>query len=485
MKRIVAILLLFLICAACVKTPEETVVMRKDQEAMVEKAKDALPQEEQTKPLKDRLGVPGRYQYEYQNGYVTIEADAETVVPDGEIPIIRVFPDNFDQSTASQLWDTLIGDMPMYEYDSAATKEAIELQMKYLIRIIDGEIPQEEAMENVEEAQAELAALQQQYANAPDTVPCVAAEATLKTAYIGTGRNPRMAKYTYLSGTSLETGCYFQLVNNLDNTEPIVLRENEGESIRPVLRNAYMNYGGKSAPESACYRIVGRFDGTDALPDEIERSFPVTPQEALMQAQVFLESAGLRDCFAPCDILLIDGTVNDERIYAYRVVCARSVRGIPCLSAVGVPDAWSAYDAYKPIWTYEQLMIGIGRNGIYSVSWSSPHAQSDVIAEQTKLLPFEEVRAIAEKMFPIVFAAQADGEATDRTQYTYRIERVQLGLWRIHEFNDIEKGLLIPVWGFYALAEETDRFGERTVRYAPILLINAVDGSIIDPVEGY
>lgn len=485
-KHIFVILLtaLLLLCA-CQPTPEEPIVMQKDQETMVDKAKDEISQEERNLSLKERLNVPDRYQYEYQKGYVTVEADAEVLVPDGELPIIRVFPDNFDQATANRLWNALVGDIPMYEYDAAMTKDAIKLQMDYLVRIINGDIPQEDAMESVEEAQEELLALQTLFANAPDDVPRVIADATLKTAYVGTKRNPRMAQHTYVSGTSLETGAYFQLVNNLNNKEPIILREDDSESIKPVLRGAYMNYGNKNAPEGCCDRIIGKYRAGDALPDEIARSFPVTPEQAFSEAQRFLQSAGLNDRFSIGDILLIDGRIGDTTVYAYSVSCVRSVRDIPCLPAVGVLDASDSGDVYKPIWKYEQLILVIGRNGLSSVAWSSPYAESDVITEQTKLLPFSDIQAIAEKMLPIVMTAQADGEATDQTCFSYRIDRVQLGLWRICEFEDIEKGLLIPAWGFFALTEETSRFGETVVRYSPILLINAIDGSIIDPVKGY
>ena len=406
-------------------------------------------------------------------------------MPDGELPIIRVFPDNFDQPTASRLWNALVGNTPMYEYDAAATKEAIKRQMDYLVRIIDGDIPQEGAIETVEEAQEELLALQTLYANAPDGIPRVIADATLKTAYIGTKRDPRMAQHTYVSGTSLETGAYFQLVNNLNNKEPIILREDDRESIKPVLRGAYMSYGSKNAPEGCCDRIIGKYKAGDALPDEIGRSFPMTPEQAFSEAQRFLQSAGLDDRFSIGDILLIDGRIGDTTVYAYRVSCVRSVRGILCLPAVGVPDASDSDDVYKPIWKYEQLVLVIGRNGLSSATWSSPYAESDLITEQTKLLPFSDVRAIAEKMLPIVMAAQSDGEATDQTRFSYRIDRVKLGLWRICEYEDVEKGLLIPAWGFYALTEETSRFGETVVRYSLILLINAVDGSISDPQNGY
>ena len=485
MKRIIPLFISLLLLLACQPTPEQEIVIQKDQALTVDKAKEEIPEEERTLSLKDRLGVPDRYQYNYQKGYVTVEADAKVLAPEGEIPIICVFPDNFDQATASRLWDTLVGDMPMYQYDTTITKGAIKKQMEYLVKIIDGEISQDDVLESVEEAQEELSELQKQYANAPEAASFVPVDASLKTAYVGTDRYLRMAAYTYVSGTSMETGNYFQLVNNLNNTEPITVQTENGEGIKPVRRNAYVNYGSKGAPEQACDRIIGKYEVDDLLPEDVARSFSVSPRDAFSEAQTFLQSAGLDNSFTVDHILLIDGTMDGEKVYAYRVTCSRAVRGIPCLSAVGVPDAGNANDVYRPVWNYEQLVILIGRNGISSVSWNSPYAEGDVLTEQTKLLPFSEIQAIAEKMLPIVMAAQADGEATDQTEYYYHIDRVQLGLWRICEYNDIEKGLLMPVWGFYALTKETSRFGETVMRYSPLLLINAIDGTIINSNNGY
>ena len=64
---------------------------------------------------------------------------------------------------------------------------------------------------------------------------------------------------------------------------------------------------------------------------------------------------------------------------------------------------------------------------------------------------------------------------------------MELGLWRVRIQDKIDQGMLIPVWAFYAYKTERDPNGmfDETVSYLPILLINAVDGSIIDPAKGY
>ena len=77
----------------------------------------------------------------------------------------------------------------------------------------------------------------------------------------------------------------------------------------------------------------------------------------------------------------------------------------------------------------------------------------------------------------------ADGEIT--------VDDVQLGLLSIREKNDMEHGLLVPVWFFTGTfrCSEAQRSERSDVQnydsFNPLLIINAVDGSIIDPWVGY
>ena len=71
------------------------------------------------------------------------------------------------------------------------------------------------------------------------------------------------------------------------------------------------------------------------------------------------------------------------------------------------------------------------------------------------------------------------------------MQDVQLGLLRIREKNDMEHGLLVPVWLFtgtfaYAEAQRSEWTSvEEYGSYNPLLIINAIDGTIIDPYLGY
>lgn len=111
-------------------------------------------------------------------------------------------------------------------------------------------------------------------------------------------------------------------------------------------------------------------------------------------------------------------------------------------------------------------------------------AVGETILAQTNLLPFSEIQAIINKMLPIMYENETDDY--DGKSFEKHIDCVELGLWRVREQNRIDRGLLVPVWAIYAVTAEIDSYNNFAWRsYEPILLINAVDGSVIDPQNGY
>ena len=89
-----------------------------------------------------------------------------------------------------------------------------------------------------------------------------------------------------------------------------------------------------------------------------------------------------------------------------------------------------------------------------------------------------------------VFAAE------DKRDGSLDVTGVQLGLFRIREKNNMESGFLVPAWYFtgvfhYSAAAAAQRSGfqepdnEWYDARNPLLIINAIDGSIIDAEKGY
>lgn len=130
-------------------------------------------------------------------------------------------------------------------------------------------------------------------------------------------------------------------------------------------------------------------------------------------------------------------------------------------------------------WQYEYVTVVVGGDGeILCAEWFGSLRVTDVISEAASLLPYDEILPVFEQQMNRRFA-----EAGANTTVT--VSDVQLGLFRIREKNDPYSGLLIPAWFFTGEAEYP---GSKTSIYGPgypLCVINAVDGTIIDPEMGY
>ena len=153
--------------------------------------------------------------------------------------------------------------------------------------------------------------------------------------------------------------------------------------------------------------------------------------------------------------------------------------------------------SYAIPWPVESLRLVVDEEGIVSVSWKNMVTVLETASPVTNLLPFEQTAAVAEKMLPILYNPTG---WEDLRSVDIDIVHVGLELIRIREQNNTGelKGLLVPAWVFYGTIRMTEASGFQDYanygmksgydhyRGEEILLcLNAVDGSVIDPLLGY
>ena len=234
--------------------------------------------------------------------------------------------------------------------------------------------------------------------------------------------------------------------------------------------------------------------GTERIdPSEYNKSHEganVTPNDAIRIAQSYLDGF---EPFAASDVYWsnnaqTDGDakgINAQTRWAYLIHLSPIRYG-----ATGVYCAGDASDVsedeYVRQWDYETLMAAVDGDGnLISLVWLAPLKVTDVIAESTTLLSYEEIQKIFEQQINRMFAYDEANGATLTLDY------VQLGLFRIREKNDMEHGLLVPVWFFTGHQQNAEahrgEYGDGFVydNLNPLLIINAIDGSVIDPMKGY
>lgn len=496
--RMIPLIVALLLCA-CRPTPETPIVVGKDQSSMIEQSKQEIPIAQRSLSVKDRLDVPDRLTYAYRKGNLSIDADAAVIVPDAELPIVHAFPTDFSQEVVTDLWNALIGDMPMTAIVYERTKAEISQTIERLLAAIDGDSVETYGFASKEEARQALKALQKQYREAPDIASGDPVDSTLRKGLILDDDGKEVASNTYLNAESKETGYRFTVYNNTNNTEPVIttvydeLGKPIGTAMHDVGRHASFTFIKNNEPQAPCYIWGEELSFSDPFPADLPGTVTIPPQRAKEYAEAFIEAAKLDDAYTVRRVFVI--TDYDGTEFAYRIVCTHKVNGVPVLMVgnTGEADGFEAVfedenTDYAETWAYEQFWIDVNDDGVYCVQIHQPLAIGDILTEQSNLLPFTEIQKIMKKMLPIVYETEAkspNGENDDML-YEKQINRVELGLWRIREQNRIDRGLLIPVWAFYANATESSSLtGYTWNTYRPILLINAVDGSIIDPQKGY
>lgn len=505
MKRLLVCLLSLALLIACHPTPEEEIVVNKrNQSAMIEasESEENVPDAD----LRTQYHIPEAMTGSYvsADGVVQVTVDAEIDVPNGPLPIVRVYAAEFEQPLVTALWNELVKDTVLYDaWENEETKADIEKDLKnyndLIGKIQSGELSENDSMYTIDELNEMIAEAQQRYSYAPDGHEKTVETGILHKQYLPLGNDKKAAFRFGISARSAEGESWMQFCveNNSDNDERLVYRYNDGCDAIDVWRCARLKYNRESA-KTDCFQIVQRCEYAemypvkpgDPIPNAAAGSLVLPPSEAYAEINRFLNAAGLSDTYMISRAVISGNSEKPDMPsteYGYAFELVRKIGGIPCnRSLLSTQASRTVEEDYAPSWNYERFQIGLDENGIFCVYWYSPFSIGDTINERAKLKDFSEIQAIAERMLPMMEVENFDSSRSSSADRT--IDRIELGLWRIAEQNELGKGMLVPAYCFYG----TDHFSytthdsvEDAYKSRIILIINAVDGSVIDPQKGY
>ena len=510
MKKTFVFCMVLLLLAACQPTPEVDAVRQKNQsemiemaqatpEAVLEKKEMVQVQVEAERPdFRALYDIPEHLTKELTgaDGKLVVHIDADVKVPTKPMPIVRVHPIDFSQEMVYELWDRLIGDTPMYFNSDVRTKEVIEHQMQYYLSIANGEF--ENGMDTPEEAREMLKELQKEYLTAPEGQPPQLSDGTLQEKTVGSEDTGAVwARCTELEAYDQYSGKGIQIHNNYDNDE---LMKDSGGGL-PVTRGAHLHY--RSGEVSRAYDAHERYpriwvQRDDPLPEGVDQFLKTSPKEAWGRAEAILEEIDLSDTFQVAAVRLMPDVterydknarawvVGDLDGYGYEVHCARMVRGVPCNTTQHYSIYLFAFkDLTAPSWYPEELTLQFGDEPAYEFDWSSPMETDECLVEDSTLLPFSQIMDIVEKRLPLLLDDYARKDELGEEGLTVDVNRVDLGLWRIREKDSVETGLLVPAWCFYLDMDIHIEHYDSGRRPVDILILNAVNGTLIDPWNGY
>lgn len=487
MKRALSILIAIVICVGCIagcqKSPQSPIVIGKDNDKMIEKAQETLAPELENLPLTQRYAVKEHIekQIEHEGNNLVINVDADVIVPDTEkLSITRVVPTNFTQETVSAFLAALCGETTMYK-PSPMTKVDIEQA------IIKCEQQRAKYPEQAKDIDYTIARYKAQYETAPDEIQRERCDGTFAVQEFEEGDFYYGCTQQYVTAYEspsvkvnggIQSGKFFQVFNNIDQTEPIV-DEKSGKKTYPSYQ-ASLEYADFDYYDSTwdCYwnsprRTVA--EASDMTEQELE-AVGIAPEDAVKQADALFAKTQV-----PISVQDIIYVAADQPFY--ELSCSRQVDGANLtIGGEGVGG-----DGISPYWAYERIRIWISENGVFYFYWSSPYEIKSVEVDNATLMSFENIESIAYGMIKIVYEPMAKQEKMT----TVNVTKVALQLQRIKNSEDNTEALLTPVWCFYGARQvdesvkNDEMMADWERGYMPMLIVNAIDGSIINMNNGY
>ncbi len=487
---------------ACQATPNQDVVVQKDDDRMIEKAESG----ENT--TLSSLNIPPHYTntWEAVDGKLHIEADADVNVPDTDtMPIVKVSMDLFTQQQVSDIFNYVFPDeKPMHMEQQIDTKETVRQQILSLKKMLSDE---DFSNMSKEEIETQIATLEEYYNEVPESAPDVGvSDGTLQNGFGDTS-------YASLSVTDGK----YQFVASTAITLADVASQGTTSNISYQSTSANRIY----TDQPGCRWQLGSPD----MPKEAMEKLTITYEEAERLCNEFLHSAGIEENFKVKNIKVVNNYHDSKESsfdYTYQLEYARAVNNIPLFvtsMAVGNDD-----EKYSFGWPYETLIFQVDNEGIALVEWKNPIKVGETVTQTASLKPFNEIMASFSNMMTSVYGGIIKTHFNNDIELDINIEDIELNLIRIREKNGgASEGLLVPAYSFYGNnkgikdGEERylpggnaivsmlnqvesggsaseggvtfslwDNLGIKEKRENELLLVvNAIDGSIIDPAKGY
>ena len=499
MKRSMSFFLLsLLLLTGCQPTPTVETVPTKDFDVLIEKARSSptpvhvtVVPETQAPPLPS--GSPQadtfeRFQMEFYGNSEAfhVVVDAQVVRPQGTLPIVEVSPGDFDGESAQPFFDVLAEGFTLYTAEELETKASLEKEILEMQQFIDNGLPgydgpASKKKDEIKHWKNELEKLKQRYLTARDE------PGTPSTKVQLTWREP--AKYdTQIAGGFM--------VQSADRKQTFQVRTNaqgaHGKRNYDSKQAVVMFYNDAVLPENA----IHAFYTSDAIEDRdtvpAGSGLTATPREAQAQAEALVQRLGLTD-FAVQDVRLThvpeeaDGLVGVP-CYLYSVSFVRMVNGIPVIRPTNESSSGDEAEP-RPSWTYETLSMMFRNTGLYAFEYGGPLVMGKTLVEDAQLMSFDAVMERFDQMVRVKYEGMmADPGWGGIQSMEVHVDRIELSLERVIQPDNIDGGLLVPVWSFFGsilCTRSQDSFNHAYDPTVPFLTLNAVDGTFIDPMKGY
>ncbi len=480
-------ILIILSFDACQPTPEKEIVVQKDTERLIEKA-----EEENGLKFAD-IEVPEKnyvMSAEGADGNLIINVNAEVTVPKGKLPMARVSIRGFSEDEVRAYFNYLFPEEKPYVQVNFGAKQMTKGQIEETILyykkcITDGTI-EDQTLMTEEEALEEITKLEAELETAPETV-------SEQEKQICDGTMVPYQWASHMDEKVLWADDVLMLDAASDNEMITVIATNEST------KNAqsYILYGSKDSPFLGTAQKIDIDD--PVIPAVADKYLKLSFEEAKAICDGFFAAGGTEDMRPGRVRIISDGGLdeNGEMLPAdhfyYEFDYVREIDGVNVL-AIGDCHTGGNTSVEVP-WIYETARLCVNNDGIFYLFWMTPTETGDIITENASIKSFKEIQDVFSTMILIEYEPQVkmyDPHEIDSIKMNVDINEIELGLVRIRTQNaDKREGIYTPAWVFsgrktkdyYYVGGQV--YHDESVQDEILLVINAVDGSIIDLEKGY
>ncbi len=501
MKRIAIVLSALLLLCACLPTPETDAVKQKDTNVLIdtvlseqEKAEADIP----SAPVKAQF--PERFQFDaytdIKNVHIAVDVPLR-IFSDGGFPLVRVERTGIDVKDQYEMIKRCFGTDQLYIWQKRRlTKKEVAERIVTLQeweataeqRHREWEGTEEDWEFVVNQFHNELEALQEQFRTMTD--------------------DEEQAPFAKWDGSPCPAGEVYYIVSDPYETgnalPPMDLANAEVDTNHSYPFIRYTNMWWDTPVIETLKDIT---ESTKRIPKEEyhlkQNGASISAQDAIDKALQIVDGFGTFDAIDVqwCNDADLDGDARGEVHHWYYAVRLSRVYEGACTTTCAMwcsnsedDNAEEQQDYFAANWSDEVIRALVDRDGtLLGFDWRGKLKPTEVLSANTPLLSYDEITEILKAQVNRVFSWD------DHQDGTLVIDDVQLGLMRIREKNNMESGLLVPVWYFTGAFVYADRYAEARLKEGfsehqahqqdyydfPLLVINAIDGSIIDPWLGY
>ena len=488
-NRLVLAVLLVLIFSSCQATPENQIVINKDEEKVEEMIEKVVKTEEIGEDNIDNNSIilngldyfiPERMECIIESDLVgaktTVEVDAEILLPQYTLPMAKAVQKKITYEQIYNVITLLEQDNKFYNKlfaESVFTKKQIQQQINYYLYEIANCTEEMDAQKA--NYQTYINELYEKMDSAPDSYEDIDIKDIENTDI-----TEDMLEPVELTEDNFDVKNYSLVIGEKYYNDELIIHASDFK------KQQYIKYSKGINTTNKALILLNDLS--------LIESCEFTVEEAQKMAEIYVEALDSELKIESYGALiereyLVGDTIEWKDVpYGYVLVYTRQVNGVNINYTDGTDLLGiSEQEIFAEPYCQEFLKVTISEEGIIAFEYYCPMTINETIGLETELLSFDKVQNIFEKHIVL-------NGLEESTEVYVEINKIKLGLMRIAQPNKPNEYLLVPVWDFYGGSIRpakggalNDNYKERlTVTFGrSYLTINAIDGSIINRSLGY